>query len=174
MLDLAAQVVREAEEAIGLLDVAGDDQTANVRRGDDLPVGLHELGNAHVKTAALAQQRDVTLGPMAEAEVLPDRHLRRAELPDEHIVDERVRRLGRELGIERDHHELLDAEPGDDVLLDRQRCDQLRRGIRRDHGTRVRLEGEDRVGVADNRTVAEMHAVELADGDVAWARLRVG
>ena len=39
---------------------------------------------------------------------------------------------------------------------------------------RVRLEGEHRVGAVDHLAVAEVHAVELADRDVAGAALGIG
>ena len=39
---------------------------------------------------------------------------------------------------------------------------------------RVRVEGQDGVGAADDLAVAEVHAVERADGDAPRARLGVG
>ena len=79
-----------------------------------------------------AQQVGVALGLVAEAEVLPHRDLRRAELADEHVVDELLRRLGGELAVERDHDELAHPEPGDEVGLDVERGQQLGRGVGRD------------------------------------------
>ena len=64
--------------------------------------------------------------------------------------------------------------PGDQVGLGGQRRDQLRRLVRRDDRARVRLEGQDGVRAAHHLAVAEVDAVELADGDVARAGLRIG
>ena len=58
--------------------------------------------------------------------------------------------------------ELLDAEAGDDVRLDRQRGEELRRRVGRHDGPRVWVEGEDRVGVPDDGPVAEVDAVKIA------------
>ena len=75
--------------------------------------------------------------------------------------------------VERDHHELVHAEPGDQVALHREGADQLRRGLRMDHRQRVRIEGEHGVGAADHLAVAEVHAVERADRHAARARARL-
>ena len=53
-----------------------------------------------------------------------------------------------------------------------ERRDQLRRGVGRDDRARVRLERQHRVGAAHDLAVAEVHAVELADRDVARPRAR--
>ena len=95
-----------------------------------------------------------------------------AELADEHVVDELLRPLGGERAVERDHHELAHAEAGDQVGLDVERGQQLRRGVGRDDLARVRLEGQHGVGAGDHLAVAEVHAVELADRDVARAASR--
>ena len=79
-----------------------------------------------------------------------------------------------ELRVEGDHHQLLDAEPVDHVALDREGHDQLRQRRRVQDLQRVRVEGEDGVGVVDHRLVAEVDAVEGPDRDVARPRLGVG
>ena len=120
------------------------------------------------------QQLRVALGAVAEAEVLPHRDRSAPRPLDQLAVDELLGGLGGEGAVERDHDELAHAEAGDQVGLDRQRRQQLRRGVRRDHEPRVRLEGEHGVGAADDLAVADVHAVELAHGEVALARARVG
>jgi hypothetical protein len=111
---------------------------------------------------------------VAEAEVLPHRHLRGAELGDQDVVDELLRPLGGERAVERDHHELAHAEAGDQVGLDLQRGQELGRGVRRDHLARVRLEGQDGVRAPDHLAVAEVDAVELPHRDMARAGLDIG
>src|SRR6185437_17121083 len=63
---------------------------------------------------------------------------------------------------------------GDQVALDRERLEQLRRGVRLDDRKRVGVEREDRVVAADHLAVPQVDAVERADGDAARAGLRVG
>ena len=109
------------------------------------------------------------LRALAEAEVLADRHVLGAEPADQHVLDELLGALLGEPAVERDHHQLLDAEPGDQVALDRERVEQLGRRLRVDHRQRVRVEGQHRVAAADHLAVAEVHAVEGADRDAARA-----
>ena len=80
VLDRPAQLERRAEEAVGLLEVAGDDEAADVGRGDDLAVDLDERHDARLERVLLRSSVRVALGLVAEAEVLPDRDLRGAEL----------------------------------------------------------------------------------------------
>jgi hypothetical protein len=120
-----------------------------------------------------AQQVRVALRLPAEAEVLAHRDVRGAEGADEHVVDEVLGRHRRELAVERDDHELLDAEAGDELGLALDRRQQARRAARDDR-LRVRVERQHGVGAADDRAVAEVDAVEGADGHPARARLDVG
>ena len=62
---------------------------------------------ARLEALVGAQQVGVALRLVAEAEVLADRHVRRAERADEHVVDELLRAARGELAVERDHDELL-------------------------------------------------------------------
>ncbi len=111
---------------------------------------------------------------MAEAEVLADRDLGRAEALHQLVVDERLRRLRREGAVERDHDQLVDAERRDQVGLLVERRQQLGRRLRRDDRARVRFEGHDAVGAADDLAMAGVHAVELAHREAAGTRRRVG
>ena len=73
--------------------------------------------------------------------------------------------------IERDDHQLRDAEALDHVALDLERHDQLRRRLRVDDAQRVRFEGEHGVGALDHLAMADVNAIEGADRDPARARL---
>ena len=75
-----------------------------------------------------------------------------------------------EAAVERDHHQLLDPSPAIRSRLTGNGVEQLGRRLRVDHRERVRVEGQHRVDAADHLAVAEVHAVEGADGDLARAR----
>ena len=105
----------------------------------------------------------VALGALAEAEVLADRDLLRAQLLHQDLLDELLGAALGEVAVERDHHELLHAEPGDQVALDRERVSSFGQRVGVDDGERVRVEGEHRVAAADHLAVAEVHAVEGPD-----------
>ena len=94
------------------------------------------------------------------------------EPADQHLLARSPRPAAGELAVERDHHQLVHPQPGDQVALDRERVEQLGRGLRVDHRQRVRVEGEHRVAAADDLAVAEVHAVEGADGHAARRRIR--
>jgi hypothetical protein len=115
------------------------------------------------------EEGGVALGALAEAEVLPHRDPLRPEPLDEDPGHELLRLPGGELAVERDHDELVHAEAGDQVALDRERVEQLGGRLGVDHRERVRVEGEHRVAAADHLAVAEVHAVERADRDAAGA-----
>ena len=75
--------------------------------------------------------------------------------------------------VERDHDELRHAELGDQLGLGLEARQQLRRRLGPDHPQRMGLEGQDRVVAGDHLAMAEMDAVELADGDPARTGARV-
>jgi hypothetical protein len=89
-------------------------------------------------------------------------------------VDELLRAPGGELGIEGHDHQLLHAEPPDQLRLDLQAGEQLGGRLGPDHGQRVGLEGEDGVAAGDHLPVAEMDAVELTYSQPAGTGLDVG
>ena len=144
------------------------------RGADDLAVDLEQRRHARLEALVGREHRGVALRLVAEAEVLPHAHVRGAELADQHVVDELLRRARGEPLVERDHHELLHADALDQLGLAVEGRQQRRRGVRRDDGRRVRVEGQHGVGAADHLAVAQVHAVERADGDAPRARLRVG
>jgi len=88
------------------------------------PLDLEQRVHDRVKAPVAGQQRGVAGGAVPEAEVLSDRHLRRAERPDEHVVDEALRRARCEGLLERDHDQLGDPQRGDQLSLARQRREQ--------------------------------------------------
>ena len=115
------------------------------------------------------------LAAMPEAEVLPHLHLGRAERADQHLVDELLRALHLDArGRKRTTTSSRTPRPAIRSALHRQRREQLRRGVRRHDRAGVWLERQDGVRVPDHRLVAEVDAVEFADGDAAGPGLGVG
>jgi hypothetical protein len=90
------------------------------------------------------------------------------------MVDEILRGLRHPLAVEGDHDEFVDAQGSDEVGLGVERGEQLGCRVGRHDGARVRLEGQHRVGAADHLAVAEVHAVELAHGEIARTVGRIG
>ena len=128
MRDDPAHPERRAQQSRGLGDRAGGDEPADVRRGHDLAVDLDELHDPRRERVLRGQQRRVALRAVAEAEVLADRDLDRAEPLDELVVDELLRGLRHALAVERDHDQLVDAERRDQVGLLLERGQQFGRG----------------------------------------------
>jgi hypothetical protein len=123
--------------------------------------------------------------PGAEAEVVADQHVLRAQAAHQHLVDEGFGNLARQTRIEREHHALVDAALGQLAELVAQGGDARRRqfGLAGQGGevvARVRLEGQHAAGHApvprlavqqrQHGLVAAVHAVEVADGDGARGR----
>ena len=159
------------EAAHRALDVARGDQGPDPGRRDGLAVDLDERLDPGLELGVRAQHLRVALRPRAEAEVLADRDGRGPQRLDQDARAELLRLDPAELLIERDDHQLRDAEPLDHVALDLERHDQLRRRLGVDDAERVRLEGQDGVGALDHLAVADVHAVEGADRDPSRARL---
>src|SRR6202161_419965 len=165
--DLAAELEGRAEQLIGLAQLAGEDESADVTGGDDLTVDLEQRMHARREALVGLQQPRVALRLVPEAEVLADRDLLGAERADEHLLDELVGRALCEGRVEWDHDELLHAERGDQLGLARRRRQQFRRVLRRDDRDRMRIEAQHGVRAGDHLTVPEVHAVERADRHAA-------
>src|SRR5215218_1918273 len=172
--DLAGDRERRAEQPVGVLDRPAEDQAADVAGGHDLAVDLEQRDDAHLEAPVCAQQRRVALRPVAEAEVLPHAHVRRPQRAGQHLVEEALRAAHGELGVERHHDELLDAEAGHELGLALERRQQQRRARRGDDRHRMGVERQHGVRAADDLAVAEVHAVEGPDGHAPRAWLDVG
>ena len=121
------------------------------------------------------QRAHVTCGTATEPEVSAHVHGQRPDRVQQHRVQEL---LGTHLGEfvrEGDHQDGVHAGRGDEAELVTEREQLRRRGLRRDHLVGVAVEGDgDRIhaarasvchGVGKQGLVAEVHAVEHADGD---------
>src|ERR1700733_3688132 len=172
--DLALDHEGGAEAVARALHVAGGNQGSDPGRGDRLAVDLDQRHDPSLELRPRSQHRRVPLRLRPEAEVLADRDLGGAEPLDQDVLDEVLGVALGELAVEGDYDQLLDPEPLDHVALDGERHDQLRQRRRVQDLERVRVEGEDGVGIVDHRLMAKVDAVEGADRDVAGARLGVG
>jgi hypothetical protein len=170
---LALEKERLAEELRGLRDLTRGHEAADVARGDGLAGRLHERHHSRLEAVVRAEELGRAARPLSEAEVLAHRHLPGTEPVEQHVLHEVLGAAPGELLVERDHHELVHAEPGDQVALHREGADQLRRGLRMDHRQRVRVEGEHGVGAADHLAMAAVYTVERPDRDAARPRARL-
>ena len=93
---------------------------------------------------------------------------------DEDLVDELGGGLGGALAVEGHDHDLLDAEIARQPRLALERGQQARRARRVQDRDGMGLEGHDRVRAGDHLAVADVDAVERADGHAARAGLGVG
>ena len=122
MHDLALEQERAAEELGGAGDVARRHEAADVARGDGLAADLDERHHARLELGVRGAGSPASpLAPLPKRKFSPTDTLLGAELADQHLLDELLGVLGGELAVERDHDQLLDAEPGDQVALDRER-----------------------------------------------------
>ena len=119
---------------------------------------------------------------MAEDEIPADDDVTGPQPTEEDGIDEVLRRTPGEVEVEMEDIEVIGAERRDMAGLGAQRRQAERRVIGPEHTPRMGLEGEhakrcaqipgDRAGLADEGLVAEMDAVEIADGDDAAPGLR--
>src|SRR5947208_993871 len=80
--DRLGDLERRAEQLVGVLDRAAEDEAADVAGRDDLAVDLEQLDHADLEAPVGAQQVGVALRAVAEAEVLADGDVRRVQAAD--------------------------------------------------------------------------------------------
>ncbi len=165
--DFAAQLEARPQQPVGLGDLAGEHQAADVAGGDDLAVDLEQRVHDGRKARVGGQQPRVALCLVAKAEILADRDLRGTEGADEHVVDELARRALGELRVERDHDQLPHAQLGHELGLARERRQQFGRVLRGDDRHRMRVKREHAVRATDHLAMTEMHPIEGANRDAA-------
>ena len=73
---------------------------------------------------------------------MPDDDVARADRADQHLGDERFGALAREIEVEMLDEQQIDPEPRDLALLDAERRQPERLGLRHEHAARMRLEGQ--------------------------------
>ena len=118
---------------------------------------------------------------MAEDEIVADHDMGDLEPLAQHLDDEGLGALARQLAVEMQHEEMVEADRLELAHLDAKGRQAEGRRVGREEFARVRLEGHHRVagpelaGMArrggDHRVVATMDAVEIADRDYRAAGL---
>lgn len=175
--------VRVIQERARQGGVARLDRGADPARRADLAAPFDPLDPAHAEAIVLAERRQglgIAGALVAEAEVGADHHVARAEPAGEDVVDELLRRLPHQERGEREREQVLDPELGQEARLDPEGGQPGRRARRGQDLARVRLEGDHAERRAqrprllargpDQRAVAAVHAVEVADRDHAMER----
>ena len=133
------------------------------------------------------EQIQVALAPASERPVEPHANLAQRTCGLTEVRDERFRRRRGEPGCEGQREAMCRAEFREELELVARARQQTRRAVRPQHAQGVRIEGDDNrrrtrlaLGVrhraADDRLMAQMHAVEHADGQISRAEIgqRVG
>ena len=154
---------------------AGAQRLADAGRGIDLAFAHHRIEHGDAKAllpALLAQHLDIAAAAGAEGKIVAAHDMARAHALQQHVVDEGVGRQGGKGLVEvlRQHrlHAVLFQEPQPGG----RQGQPERTGVGHEEAARMRLEGEGhdrRVqdlgmlgGPVDQRLVAAMHAVEIA------------
>jgi hypothetical protein len=174
----SGHAVRGAEEALRGGDVPPLEGLADGARLGDDPVG--ELQCDHLEVGhRRAQQVEPARAVAAEAEVLADDDDRRPERAE--LGDEVLRRRRREGPVEGDDHDGVGAglrEEGVLLLLARQEAgsgeEHLGGGEEGDDDERGAERRRPGAGPPQQGTVADVHAVEVAEGDDGAGPLDLG
>ena len=162
-----ADLERRAQVARGGRHVTRRHEPADVSRGDDLAVQLDEPGDARLERVLGGQQ---LASPRARC---PKRKFSPTETrsaPRRSTSSRSMNSSGDWAANEPSNGMTTSSshpEAGDQVGLRLERHQQLGRRSGRHDGARVGLEGQHGVRPADDFAVAEVHAVELAHGDLA-------
>ena len=178
--DTPADAVGAAKEAGGVGHVTLGEGCAHGRAGDALvfvPEGVHGFDAKADFVAGGLEHGEVALAALAEAEVVADQEVAHTEAVDEHVFDEGFGGEPGEFLVE-----AADVEPVDALAFEQQdffakRCEASGAIFMGEVFPRVWLEGEHRGGKAgglrlcpqlrQQRLVAAVHAIEVADGEHA-------
>ena len=166
----------EAAELLGCLArLAVLQQLADMGRGIDRAAAAHRIdhGDAEAELAAdLAQHRRRAAAAVAEGAIVADDDMGDADRPDHHLVDERFGAFRGKAAVEMLDEEKIRAEPRDLALLDAERGEPERLPAGHEDIARMRLEGQhagrraarfgETPGVADQRRMAFVQAIEVA------------
>ena len=144
-----------------------------MRRGHGLALDLDERHDARLELRARASRSGSPFAPLPKRKFSPTETCVAPSCSISTSWTNSSADFDGEVAVERDRDELVHAEPGDQVALDRGRVEQLRQRLRRDDAERMRVEREHRVAAPDYLAVAEVDAVERPDRDLARARLGV-
>ncbi len=144
-----------------------------------MPGGRQDrIEHVHVEAEVVTHGLHQLNGPKPTApktEVIPDDRSTDAESVDENILDEVLSRARGKLGVEMHHVQIIDAEPikvadlraqGRQFKPGRFGLEETAgMGIKRQNAARGSDIASQRLGVFNYGLMAQMHAVEIADGD---------
>ena len=180
MHHVPADGVTVAEQAARVFQVAGGQCLAHGRAGD-ADAGLrHRAHLLDLETelgAGSLQVSEIARAFGAETEVVAHQQPARVQAVDQYVAHELIRRLASEMRVEVLHDHPVHALAAQAFQLVAQQRDARGRAVRHEELARMRLEGHDRewqpacVGrrarAGQQRLVATVHAVEVADGQRA-------
>ena len=136
--------------------------------------GREDLDAEAFHFAHVGKHRRVARPALAELEIAADDNAACAQPIDQHVHDKFLRALRRHLGIESEREHRIDALLGKETRLGAERREAKRFAAGPKKFLRMRLEGEhgqrgatlfgNAFGIRDQRLMAAMHAVEIADG----------
>src|SRR5579883_1032170 len=179
----AFERVGAAQHAAGERDLTGFDSAADFAAGDDAVApgnGRHDIGFKAVFSAELFESVWVAGGAVAEAKVFSDQDGAGLELIDQNFAHEILRGQLRDARVEWQDEDLVDT-----LLLDKAgalfgRGQQARGAFRCDQFSGMRVEREggrapafaagDSDQAAEDLPMADVDAIEIADGDGARAK----
>ena len=169
-----------AEQAPGVLEVAVGQRLAHGRTGDADAAfgdGAHLLDVEPELAARFLEIGKVAGAAGAKAEVIAHQHPARVQSVPEHVLDECLRGLGGEMGVEVFHDHAVHPVAAQGVELVAQQRDARGRVLGGEEFARMRLERHHTerqatgirgsAGAGEQRLVAAMHTVEIADGERA-------
>src|SRR5690242_14619977 len=115
-------------------------------RGIGGPIGaVYRRDDGDAKPARrprIAQQLGRAAPPGAKGAIVADDDVAEADRADQHVVDKRFGTFAGKLAIEMLDEQELDAKPGELALLDAERRQAERLGVRHKDVARMRLEGQ--------------------------------
>src|SRR5919197_341433 len=175
--DLAAHRVRPPKQPFGARKIARRERRAHGGARHSLAVERyvgHRFEREALPPGGVLERREVTLALRAEAEVAPYEQPPRAQPAQEHVLDEVRRAHRRKARVEVNQVHALDPGGGKELELVVQARKAGGRRIAGEEFARMRLEGQYAGGHAqlaalghdalDERQMAAVHAVEVADG----------
>src|SRR5208282_6937039 len=178
----AGNRVRPSEHLARGIKIAGANGLANARAADDLTVEGHggQSMNGETEFAAeFFEQRDVAATFVAENKIRADTEALDLSEVARQTANEIFARLSAEFFVEMNQQQRVRAQRFNRAQFLRQRINQRRHPLRRNDGVRVPVKRNYQRngivlvrigdGLADDLLMAEMDAVENADGQAALA-----
>ena len=177
--DPALDLPGSAQQEGGGARVAGGEALADLGRGIDHAGGIgdgRERSDAKARRPPeVVQELGIAAAVLSEDEIIAHDHVGRLEPLAQHFHNEGFRAALGQRPVEGQQEDVIDADRLQLAQLDAKGREPKRRFIRLKEFARMGLEGQDAAGNAqfvgqpgglgDDRLVAQMHAIEIAQGD---------